>query len=318
MGPNTAPTDEDGKDLELDKTNDKNKEEDENSGEEDEDEDGLPNKINSEFKHNDNQESYFNNGTEEATNIGANTEVINVEVKSSGHNNVEGPDENVGEQSKSNKEQTEEGKLEKVTKTKTNEYANINEQELNTKTEEVTNMGADTEVISVSELQKHAESFHAKGAIVAMRTEEVENRMTEATDAKNSEELTSVTISGQETTTKDGWDSDKLEEEDIMIGNKGKTEEMTNDDEKACDTEGDKNTNRNTREMEEGNDEEIKTPSEQDPKKQETDEGLELASAEEAVKVNIMEENDDTEEKETKENKLNIIGTPDSQSQQEM
>ena len=54
MGPNTAPTD-DGKDLELDKTNDKNKEDVENSGEEDEDEDGSPNKIKSEF--NDDQES---------------------------------------------------------------------------------------------------------------------------------------------------------------------------------------------------------------------------------------------------------------------
>ena len=38
-------------------------------------------------------------------------------------------------------------------------------------------MGADTEVMGVSGLQKHAESFHAKGAAAA-RTEEVENRMT--------------------------------------------------------------------------------------------------------------------------------------------
>ena len=65
-----------------------------NSGEEDKDEDGSSNKINSEFKYNDNQESYFNNGTEEATIMGANTEVTNVEVPSSGHNNVD--DEMVG------------------------------------------------------------------------------------------------------------------------------------------------------------------------------------------------------------------------------
>ena len=69
----------------------------ENSGEEDED--GSPDKINSEFKYNEDQESYFNNGTEEATIMGADTEVINVEVPSSGHNNVEGPDEKVREKS---------------------------------------------------------------------------------------------------------------------------------------------------------------------------------------------------------------------------
>ena len=92
MGPNTAPTN-DGKDLELDKTNDK--EDVENGGEEDEDKDGSPDKINSKF--NDDQESYFNNGTEEATIMGADTEVTNIEVPSSGYNNVKEPDEKIGE-----------------------------------------------------------------------------------------------------------------------------------------------------------------------------------------------------------------------------
>ena len=123
--------------------------------------------------------------------MAADTEVTNVEVPSSGHNNVEGPDENVGDKSKSNTEQTEEGKLEKV-KTNTNE--NENGQELNTETEEATIIGADTEVIGGSGLQKHAERFHAKGAAAA-RTED--NRMTEATEAKNSEGLIKGTISGQ-------------------------------------------------------------------------------------------------------------------------
>ena len=63
--------------------------------------------------------------------LGADTEVTSVGVLSRGQNNMEGFDKNVAEKSKSNKEQTEEGKMEKVTKTKTNE----NEQELNTKTE---------------------------------------------------------------------------------------------------------------------------------------------------------------------------------------
>ena len=51
-------------------------------------------------------------------------------------------------------------------------------------------MGADTEAISVeiSGLQKHAESFHAKGVAAAKRTEEVENMLEEkATGTKNSE-----------------------------------------------------------------------------------------------------------------------------------
>ena len=147
--PNTVSADE-GNGLELDKEKDKNKEEVESSGEED---DGSL-ELNSEIKNDDEQqELYFNNGTEEATIMGADTEVINVELQSSGHNNVEGPDETVGEKSKSNKEQTEEGKVDQV-KTNTNENANENEQELNTETKETTIMGADTEVIGVSGLQK--------------------------------------------------------------------------------------------------------------------------------------------------------------------
>ena len=89
-------------------------------------------------------------------------------------------------------------------------------------------MGADTEVIGVLELQKHAESFHAKGAAVAMRTEKVENRITEVTDAKNS--LVTCTISGQETAIKDGWDSDELEEEDTINGKQRTKEESDNND----------------------------------------------------------------------------------------
>ena len=40
------------------------------------------------------------------------------------------------------------------------------------------------EVISVLGLQKHAEGFHAKGVTAAMHIDEVENKMTEATDTK--------------------------------------------------------------------------------------------------------------------------------------
>ena len=105
---------------------------------------------------------------------------------------------------------------------------------------------------------------------------------------------------GVEKPMKDEWEFDDLEEDDTMDGKQGKTEESADDDEKACNMEGDKNTNRNTGEMEEENGEEIKTPRGQDPKKPEMDVGLEFVSAEEAAKENITEENEDTEEKETR------------------
>ena len=110
MEPDTAPADE-GNDLEPGKEKDKKKEEVESSGEED---DGSL-ELNSEIKNDDEQqELYFNNETEEATIMGADTEVTNVEVASSRYNNVEEPDENIGENSKSNTEQMEEGNLDKV------------------------------------------------------------------------------------------------------------------------------------------------------------------------------------------------------------
>ena len=95
---------------------------------------------------------------------------------------------------------------------------------------------------------------------------------------------------------------------------------MADDDEKARDMEGDRNTNRNKREMEEENGEEIKTPSGQDPKKQEMDEVL--VSSEATAKENTTKEIEGTEEKDTKDNNLNTTGnTPVSQkdpTQQEM
>ena len=200
--PNTAPADDENG-LELDKEKDKNKEEVESSSEED---DGLLDKLNSKIKNDDEQqEMYFNNGTEEATIMGADTEVAKVEVSSSGHNNVKGPDEKLGGKSKSNTEQTEEGKLDKV-KTNTNE--NENEQELNTETEEATIMGADTKVIGVSGLQKHGERFHAKGAAAAMALANVEKTDVEKNveDLKNDEK--------EEDDTKNSAAGNNMEEED--------------------------------------------------------------------------------------------------------
>ena len=107
MGLNTAPVDE-GKDIGLGKMNNNNKEEVKSSGKEYEDR--SSNKINVKIKDSDNQESYFNNGTEKVTNMGADTEVTKVEVQSSGHNNVESSNKTVGEKSKSNKEKAEENK----------------------------------------------------------------------------------------------------------------------------------------------------------------------------------------------------------------
>ena len=126
-------------------------------------------------------------------------------------------------------------------KTNTNENENETEQELNTETEEATIMGADTEVIGGSGLQKHTVRFYTKGAAAA-RTEEIDTRMTEATAAKNSEGIIKGTISGQAIIIDswNGWDSDELEKEDTMDGNEEKTEELADDDKKTCDME-DKN-----------------------------------------------------------------------------
>ena len=174
------------------------------------------------------------------------TETTNGGVLLEGDNKAEGLDETGGEESKSksNDNRTEEGEVDRV-KTNRNKIENEMEQELNTETEEATIMGTVTEVFGGSGLQKHAEKFHAKG-VAAARTEEIENRMTEATEAKNSEGLIKGTISGKALFIGgwDGCDSNELVKEDIMDGDEEKTEELADDDEKTCDME-DKNTNRN-------------------------------------------------------------------------
>ena len=96
-----------------------------------------------------------------------------------------------------------------------------------------------------------------------------------------------------------------------MDGKKGKMEELADDDEKASDTEDDKNTNRNTGGKVKENGKEFKTPCGQDSKKQKMDK--ELVSSEAAAKKNITEENKDTEEEDTKDNDLNTTGSSDSQ-----
>ena len=140
-----------------------------------------------------------------------------------------------------------------------------------------------------------------------MRMEELENRMTEATYAKNSEGLATGTISGQETAIKDDWDSDELEEENIMDGNKGKIEELANDDEKARDMEN-TNTNRNIGGIDKENSEGIKPSNGQE--NQEIDERHVASEAE--AKENTTVENKDTGKVETKGNNLNTTNTPDT------
>ena len=87
MGPNMAPTDE-GKDGGLEKTN----EEEESESSDEEEEDGSIDIVSDE-----NQEIYFNNGTEKVTNMGTDTETTNVGVLLKGDKNVEGPDGKTGE-----------------------------------------------------------------------------------------------------------------------------------------------------------------------------------------------------------------------------
>ena len=70
------------KELKLDKKKCKNKEEVGSSGVENDNK--SLDELNSKMKNNDNQESYFNNGMQEVTSMGANTEVTSVGLLSCG------------------------------------------------------------------------------------------------------------------------------------------------------------------------------------------------------------------------------------------
>ena len=63
---------------------------------------------------------------------------------------------------------------------------------------------------------------------------------------------------GVEKPMKDEWEFNDLKEDDTIDGKQGNTEESADDDEKACNTEDDKNTNRNTGGKDNENGEEIK------------------------------------------------------------
>ena len=103
--------------------------------------------------------------------------------------------------------------MEEKTETKINENENKrdsdSESKHNTKTEEATNMEADTEVVGGSGLRQHVESFHKRGATAA-RMED--NNLMEGTG------LIKGTISGQAIIIDgwDGWESDDIEEEKTM------------------------------------------------------------------------------------------------------
>ena len=112
------------------------------------------------------------------------------------------------------KEEMEEKKEQKINE---DNIGNNKEMKMNTETEEATNMRAETEVIGGSRRQQQAERGHEGGAAAA-RTEETENRITEAIEAKNSEKLATGTISRQ-TRIRDGWESDEVEEENTLDSN---------------------------------------------------------------------------------------------------
>ena len=174
VGPDIAPVDEENE-SELSKNESKNKEDVESSGDEEEGDDKSEDELtDSAYNAVDDQKSYFNNGTEKVTNMEIDTVTTNGGVLLK--NNMDGPDKKAGGKAESNRAPVEETMEPKINKNK-NKYKNDIESELNTKTEEATSMGADTEVIGGSGLQKHVERFHEKGATVA-RTED--NRMMEA------------------------------------------------------------------------------------------------------------------------------------------
>ena len=153
----------------MKKNKNKNKEEVESSGKEDGDR--SLDKLNSKNKSTNNeeqQEFYFKTGPEKATNIEANTVPPCVGVPLSGGNNMEDFEENVVEKSKNEKS-------EQVTK--------MTKKDINTKMKEATNMGADTESISIEAqlgLLKHVVGFHATGATASKHTQEKANKVKES------------------------------------------------------------------------------------------------------------------------------------------
>ena len=204
----------------------------------------------------------------------------------------------------------------------------------NTETEEATSMEANTEAIGIeaqSGLLNHVVGFHAKGAVASKSMEEETNKVVNSkstfekeeendentTNMENSEEKGGTVDGNKEQTVgvekpmKDEWEFDDSKEDDIMDGKQGKTEELADVNEKARDTEDDKNTNRYTIGKDKENGEEIKPSNVQEkPKNQEMDEGH--VASEAAMKENTTEENEDTEEEETKENNMNTTNNPDT------
>ena len=189
---------------------------------------------------NDNSNTHINR-PEKATNTKANTVPANETQKDKNKDEEEdeGEDKNKAEDSQGTENEVPDG-LDAKNKNKDNQKSYSNNG-----TEEATTMGADMKAISVEilGLQKHAKSFHAKGAAVAAakHTEE-ENMPAEVTDAKNSEELAAGTVSVQETEIQDGWHYKNIKADDETNGKGENTEEEADDDEKAGDTEDDSKT----------------------------------------------------------------------------
>ena len=87
---------------------------------------------------------------------------------------MDGINEIIAEISKKEKSEESTNKSEQVTK--------INKNNINTKTEEATNMGADTEAIGNEArlgLLNHVVGFHANGAVASKHTEEEANKVKE-------------------------------------------------------------------------------------------------------------------------------------------
>merc|ERR1712161_154153 len=184
----------------------------------------------------DDQKSYFNDGTEEVTNTGTDTGTTNEGV--SLENNTDLPEQQAGEKAESNKPVEEETETEKRNE---NENKDSESESNNTKTEEATNMEADTEASGESGLQQHVKNFHKKGATAARM--ENNNFVGPKKSYKGIKCGQATVIEGWE-----DWDSEDMGEEDTIDDEdliqqlstqsyQRRMEDVANEDKKTCGTE---------------------------------------------------------------------------------
>ena len=116
---------------------------------------------------------------------------------------------------------------------------------MNTVTEEATNMGVNTETIGGEAplgLLNHVVGFRSQAVAKVIQNHENTKKLEDMKESDKSEKVFKGTDTEQVSGLKDGWEYHEMEEEDVMNGEKGNTEEEVANDEKEGDTEDEKTT----------------------------------------------------------------------------